>query len=139
MIRVEESSSDTKNIRLTRKVQENPVYSGQIWWREFGWRDVHLLLTGGCTQILTFLTTCIQISPNLHWLRIRFFDNCVHINKSDQKVTLRQSWLRDGIFRDPQSQIPIPGIRDRDVLFWARSKNPEIPGIGIWESRKNPE
>ena len=28
----------------------------------------------------------------------------------------------------------IPGIRDRDFLFWARSKNPEtpeIPGIGI--------
>ena len=28
-----------------------------------------------------------------------------------------------------------------DFLFWARSKNPEIPriGIGIWKSRKNPE
>ena len=43
-----------------------------------------------------------------------------------------QSWLRDGIFSG--SRIPIPGIRDRDFLFWARSKNtenPEIPGIGI--------
>ena len=75
-----------------------------------------------------------------------------------------QSWLRDEIFRDPVSQIPIPGIRDRDFLFWARSSrksrnpgnrdldlkiskksrvqnpvNPEIPGIGIWisKSRKN--
>ena len=44
----------------------------------------------------------------------------------------KQSWLRDGIF--PGSRIRIPGIRDRDFLFWARSKNPEnpeIPGIGI--------
>ena len=68
-------------MRLNRKVHENPVYSGQIWWREFGWRDVHLLLTGGCTQILTFLTICIQISPNLHCLQIRFFDYCAHVNK----------------------------------------------------------
>ena len=32
-------------------------------------------------------------------------------------------------------------LRDRDFLLWARSKNPEIPGIGIgiWKSRKNPE
>ena len=33
--------------------------------------------------------------------------------------------------------VPIPGIWDRDFLFWARSKNPEnpeIPGIGIWKN-----
>ena len=29
--------------------------------------------------------------------------------------------------------------RDRDFLFRARSKNPEIPGIGIWKTLKNPE
>ena len=27
----------------------------------------------------------------------------------------------------------------RDFLFWARSENPEMPEIGIWKSRKNPE
>ena len=32
-----------------------------------------------------------------------------------------------GFFRDPESQIPIPGIPNRDFLFWAISKNPEIP------------
>ena len=32
-----------------------------------------------------------------------------------------------GFFRDPQSRIPIPGIRDRGFLFWARSKNLENP------------
>ena len=47
-----------------------------------------------------------------------------------------------GFFRDPESQIPISDIRDRDFLIRARSKNPknpEIPGIriGIWKSRKN--
>ena len=41
-----------------------------------------------------------------------------------------------GFFRDPESRIPIPEIRDRDFLFWARSKNPDYPeiseiGIGI--------
>ena len=34
-------------------------------------------------------------------------------------------------------------FRDRDFLFWARSRNlekiPKIPGIGIWKPRKNPE
>ena len=40
-----------------------------------------------------------------------------------------QSWLRDGIFRDSQSRILIPGIQDRDSLFWAKSKNPENPKI----------
>ena len=29
-----------------------------------------------------------------------------------------------GFFRDPESCSPIPGIRDRDFLFLARSKNP---------------
>ena len=41
-------------------------------------------------------------------------------------------------FRDPESQIPIPGILDRDFLIWARSKNPEnseIPGIRILISK----
>ena len=47
-------------------------------------------------------------------------------------------------FSSPGFSKFIPGIRDRDFLFWARSKNPEnseIPGIGIgiWKSRKNPE
>ena len=41
-----------------------------------------------------------------------------------------------GFFRDSRSQIPIPGIRDRDFLFWARSKNPENPEIpGIFYPR----
>ena len=44
-----------------------------------------------------------------------------------------------GFFRDPASRNPIPGIRDRDLLFWARSKNSEIPGIGILKPLKNPE
>ena len=53
-----------------------------------------------------------------------------------------------GSFRDLESQIPIPRIRNRDFLFLARSKNPENPeilrvGIGIWKSRlkypENPE
>ena len=35
-----------------------------------------------------------------------------------------------GFFRDPESCSPIPGIRDRDFLFLARSKNPENPEIG---------
>ena len=46
-----------------------------------------------------------------------------------------------GFFRDPEFPIPIPGIRKRDFLFWARSKNPEFPGIGfgIWKPQKIPE
>ena len=45
--------------------------------------------------------------------------------------------------RDFQSPLLIPGIRDRDFLFRARSKNPEKPeilgiGIGIWKSQKIP-
>ena len=32
-------------------------------------------------------------------------------------------------FRDPESQISIPEILDRDFLILARSKNPEIPVI----------
>ena len=39
------------------------------------------------------------------------------------------SWLRDGILSG--SRISIAEIRDRHFLFWARTKNPEIPGIWI--------
>ena len=56
----------------------------------------------------------------------------VPIFKRILELAKNQSWLRDEIFSG--SRIPIPGIWDRDFLFWARSKNPEnpeIPGIGI--------
>ena len=48
-----------------------------------------------------------------------------------------------GFFRYPEYRISIPGIQDRDFLFWARSKNPGIPlknpEIPEKKARENPE
>ena len=54
--------------------------------------------------------------------------------KADSRALITRVGFSMGFVRDPESQIPIPGIQDRNFLFWAKSKNPEnsgIPGIGI--------
>ena len=70
----------------------------------------------------------IPLSQKFH--NIRDFPNF----KADSRAFITRVGFDMGFVRDPESQIPIPGIQDRNFLFWAESKNPEnsgIPGIGI--------
>ena len=47
--------------------------------------------------------------------------NFLHFRISYSESELASGWNFLG------SRIPIPGIRNREFLFWARSKNPENP------------